>query len=99
MKQYYKVKTIFGLIVAFCAACRYNFRNRKLACQRADTIYEDLEAQSDDEMFITNPSKRTVTAESQLDAADDLFDSLLEGHKKEDDKGPLCRDADNSNLK
>ncbi|KDR19242.1 uncharacterized protein LOC110830162 [Zootermopsis nevadensis] len=49
-------------------------------------------------MFITNPSKRTVTAESQLDAADDLFDSLLEGHKKEDDKGPLCKDADNSNL-
>jgi hypothetical protein len=61
-----------------------------------ETIYEDPDAQSDDEMFITNSGKRTVTAESQPDAADDLFDTLLEGHKKEDDEGPVHKDADNS---
>jgi hypothetical protein len=80
----------------FYVAFRYSFQDRKVAYKGVDTVYENSDAQSDDEIFITNINKKTVTVESQQDAADDLFDSLLEGHKKEGDKGPVHRDTDNS---
>lgn len=71
-------------------------QDRKVAYQRVDTTYEDPDALSDDDIFLTNTIRRNVTVESQQDTGDDLFDALLEGNTKDDDEGPVRRDADNT---
>ncbi|XP_069689184.1 uncharacterized protein [Periplaneta americana] len=65
---------------------RYNFRDRKIAHQKVDTIYEDPgDVPSDDDMFINVSKKEKNTVKKQKDTTDDLFDTLLEKSAPEKD--------------
>jgi len=81
--------------------CRYSFQDCTASYQRVNTTYEDPDMQSDDDMFFTDTNRGKVIVESQQDASDDLFDSLLEEKSvdKKEDEGPVQDDSNNSHNK